>query len=401
VERIAAMHARSTILMTLAVLGVAAGAGVRAEEPAAPTKAAKAAPTKAAEAAPTKATKTAKAAPTQAEAGPSKAAAQDPADIARRAQVLVKFDGGQVTVGDLEDAIARQSPFMRKRYQKRAELEKLLEKTLQFELLAREAERQGFGDRPSVQQAVKQNAVQAMMKHEFDEKMSAESVPAEAVKAYYDEHVDEYVRPAMRRASHILVATRKEASELLAQAKAADLREFRQLAREKTADEATKLRGGDLRYFDSDGRLRGQEEPTVAPAIARAVFKLKNVGDTAPAPVKVEGGFSIVKLTGQRPALSRTLQEVQDTIRLRLWRKQRQDAIEAMIKRLRKEHPPELHAGRVEWIELDEPDLPAGLAHGRPGHGKGQDESQSEDQTEDQTEDQAEDQTRDEATAAE
>ncbi|MGD8861562.1 MAG: peptidyl-prolyl cis-trans isomerase [Myxococcales bacterium] len=341
------MHARATILMTLAALAVAATAGVRAEEPAATARAAKAAPTRAAVASP----KT-----------------QD--DAARRAQILVKFDGGEVTVGELEDAIARQSPFMRKRYMKRSELQKLLEKTVQFELLAREAERKGFGERPSVQQAVKQNAVQAMMKREFDDEMNAESIPAEDVKAYYDEHIDEYVRPAMRRASHILVATRKEAMELLAQAKEADLREFRQLAREKTTDEATKLRGGDLRYFDAKGRLRGQQEPTVPPAIARAVFKLKNVGDTVPAPVKVEGGFSIVKLTGHRPALSRTLQDVQDTIRLRLWRKRRQEAIEALIARLRKEHPPELHAERIEWIELDEPEMPADLAHGK-GKGKG------------------------------
>ena len=38
------------------------------------------------------------------------------ADRTRRATVLAKFEGGQVTVGDLEDDIASQSRFMRKRY---------------------------------------------------------------------------------------------------------------------------------------------------------------------------------------------------------------------------------------------------------------------------------------------
>ena len=34
-----------------------------------------------------------------------------------------------------------------------------------------------------------------------------------------------------------------------------DLRAFRQLARDKSIDEATKLRGGDLRYFDNQGKV--------------------------------------------------------------------------------------------------------------------------------------------------
>ncbi len=38
------------------------------------------------------------------------------ADRARRATVLATFEGGKITVGDLEDDIANQCRFMRKRY---------------------------------------------------------------------------------------------------------------------------------------------------------------------------------------------------------------------------------------------------------------------------------------------
>ncbi|MDD9939045.1 MAG: peptidyl-prolyl cis-trans isomerase [Myxococcales bacterium] len=281
--------------------------------------------------------------------------ADEDAEAKRRAQPLAVFEGGQVTVGDLEDAIKRQSPFMRKRYQDPAELQKLLAKTVRFALLAQEAERQGFGTRPSVEQAVKQNAVQALMKLEFDEKLSADAIPGEEVEGYYQEHIDEYVRPATRRASHIMVATLDEAKALLAQARDKDLREFRQLAREHTIDEASKMRGGDLRYFDDTGKVRNEQTPSIPPALVKATFKLKTVGDLVKAPVKLEGGYSIIKLTGSRPALSRKLSDVEETIRVRLWRKQRQAAIDTFITDLRGQYKPDLKPKLVEKIKLDQP----------------------------------------------
>jgi peptidyl-prolyl cis-trans isomerase C len=307
-------------------------------------------------------------------------AQQDDADAKRRAQTLAVFDGGQVTVGDLEDAIQRQSPFMRKRYQDPEQLKKLLEKTVRFALLANEAQKRGFDKRPTVDQAVKQNAVQALMKVEFDEKVSADAITAEEIQKYYDEHIDEYVRPATRRASHIMVSTLEEAKALVKEAQGKDLREFRKLAREKTLDDATKMRGGDLRYFDDTGKLRNEEDPSVPEGIVKAVFKLKNVGDVAKEPVKLEGGYSVVKLTGSRPALERKLEDVSETIRVRLWRKKRQTAIDEFIAKLRAEHKPALEPALIEKIELEAPlsakgkGIPKGFPAHREEHAKGHDD---------------------------
>jgi peptidyl-prolyl cis-trans isomerase C len=158
----------------------------------------------------------------------------------------------------------------------------------------------------------------------------------------------------MQRASHILLGTEAEARALLPEAKKADLRVFRQLARDKSIDEATKLRGGDLRYFDQSGKPRDQPDAQVPPQIVKAVFALKDVGDTAPAPIKVPGGFSIVKLTGQRPALSRKLDEVDETIRARLWRERRQNAIEGFVAKLREQAKPETHPELMTAIKLED-----------------------------------------------
>jgi peptidyl-prolyl cis-trans isomerase C len=291
----------------------------------------------------------------------------DPAEVERRSKPLVTYQGGEVTVGELEDAIVRQSPFMRQRYQELDARRELLEKHLRFELLAAEAERRGFATDPTVVQAIKQNAVQGMMKAEVDTSVTPESVTAEEVKAYYDSHLDEFVRPATRRASQVLVATEAEAKALLEQAKAMDMRGFRELARDKSVDVDTKLRGGDLRYFDAKGKAQG-DDPPVDPELAKAVFTLANVGDTYAKPVKLGNHFAVLKLTGVRPANERTLAQADETIRMRLWRDKRQATLDKLLTDLRTKYKPEIHPELVDAIQFDKLDLPRskGIPEGFP-----------------------------------
>jgi peptidyl-prolyl cis-trans isomerase C len=304
---------------------------------------------------------------------PAKPTALSAKDQERRSQKAVTFSNGEgVTVGDLEDAMARQSPHLRKRFTDPAEMKGLVDKTVQFALLADEAERRGYGKNAEVEQTVKQNAVQSLMKTSFDEEALAKAVTDAEVKAYYTEHLNEYERPAMKRASHIVVATQEEAKKLLAEAKTADLRAFRALAREHSLDEATKLRGGDLQYFDPKGKAQPSGETVVPEAFAKAVSGLKEVGDVVAAPIKVDAGYSIVKLTGERPAVSRKLAEVSDAIRTRIARTRRQAQIDEFVAKLRTDHKPELHAERVDPIVLEVgdvkgPGVPPGFPQDRPG----------------------------------
>src|ERR1700759_4107761 len=61
-----------------------------------------------------------------------------PSNDPLRAEVLARFAGGQVTVGDLEDTILEQNPFMQQRYLSTDAVRQLLERSLRFELLAAE-----------------------------------------------------------------------------------------------------------------------------------------------------------------------------------------------------------------------------------------------------------------------
>ncbi|HEY2734376.1 MAG TPA: peptidyl-prolyl cis-trans isomerase, partial [Polyangiales bacterium] len=230
----------------------------------------------------------------------SKAAAPISAEEkARRALVVAQFDDTQITVGQIETAILEQNPFMQKRYLAPEAVRAMLDRSLRFELLAAEARRRGYDKHEDVQLAVKQNAVQSFIKHEFDDKFTEDSIPPQDIKKYYDEHLDEFVRPESRRASLLIVATEPEAKALLVQARAADLRTFRELARTKSLDESNKQRGGDLGYFEANGHLVDAPGPTdsIDPALAKATFALKSVGDTSGV-VRAGERFAIVRLAG-------------------------------------------------------------------------------------------------------
>ncbi len=286
-------------------------------------------------------------------------AAEDAAEQARRARVIARVGEARITVGDIEDHIAEQAPFLRERYRDREAMTELVESLVRFELLAREAERRDYDEDPDVREATSQAAVQQLIRRRFDEVITPASMPASDVVAYYEGHPEEFTRPELRRASHVLVATRERADALLLQARAADAAGFRSIAQEQSLDAETRVRGGDLRYFDAQGRSPSAAEAEVHAAIARATFALAEVGDVSD-PIEVDGQWSLVKLTGTRPAQHRSLDEAAEPIRLRLWRERRQAAIDELIERLRNELRVETHDELMRSIQMDEPERIAG-----------------------------------------
>lgn len=278
-----------------------------------------------------------------------------PADRARRAKVVAKIGDTRITVGDVEDEINQQSPFLRARYREPAKLREFVQNMIRFQLLARAAQKRDYAENPAVVQSVKQNAVQQLIRTEFDERITPESLPEADVRAYYDSHEAEFHRDEMVRASHIVVASREEADRLLGELREGDARAFRQAAREHSIDTETKLRGGDLRYFTREGQGQNTRDASVDSAIVEAAFGLREVGDVVRQPIQVGDNWSIIKLTGRRPAEHRSFEEAEQGIRLRLWRQRRQDAIEQFVTDLRQRHEPQIFEDRMAPIRLDPP----------------------------------------------
>lgn len=281
--------------------------------------------------------------------------AGSPERQARRAQPVVKGTGFEITVGELEDYIAKQPPPLRARYLALEQRKELLASLLRVELLAYEAEQRGLGNNAAVRRTVKDNAVQALMRTEIDEKLSAESISKAEIAAFYEQNPQEFHHPAQRRASQIVLATREEATALLPEASKADLRAFGELARKHSLDRETKLRGGDLAFFTAEPSPQDAGRKTDS-AIRKATFELATVGDTVSKPVPVYGQFAIVRLTGERPERHITLAEAEGSIRGKLWREGRQKAVAALIDSLRARDRPKVFTERVDLVKFDDMD---------------------------------------------
>jgi peptidyl-prolyl cis-trans isomerase C len=274
---------------------------------------------------------------------------------ARRAKIVAKVGDATITIGDVEDSINAQTPFVRARYRDPAQLREFVDGMIRFELLARAAERAEMSEDDEVDRTSKQNAVQQLIRRDFDERITPESISDADVQAYYTAHPEEFSREEMRRAAHVQLGSRQEAERLLSKVREADAREFRRLAREQSVDPETRLRGGDLRYFDAEGHPRNESDPRIDEALARAAFALAEVGDVSAQPIQVGERWSVVKLTGRSPAQHRALEQAAPEIRLRLWRQRRQDELDQFVARLRREARVQAHYDRMRPIRLDPP----------------------------------------------
>ena len=290
------------------------------------------------------------------------AGVESAAEQARRSQILAKGEGFSISVGMMEDQINKQPPALRARFRTTDERKALLTSMVRLELLAAEAARRGLDQSLAVQQTSKDGAVQNLLRVEIDEKISADSVSQQDIAAYYEANPADFHHPAQRRASHIALGSQAEAQALLAEAKQADLHAFAELAKKRSLDSETKLRGGDLGFFPL---LPGREEWTrkVPEALRKAAFALGAVGATADAPVAVGTQFSILRFTGERPERHVSLTEAEGSIRSRLWRERRRKAVDALIESLRGREQPKVYVERVDWVKFDDMDKrPPGFA---------------------------------------
>lgn len=288
-------------------------------------------------------------APTHGESRRSEA--RSPDESARRAQALARVGDVTITVGELEDRIASFDALDYAHYQSIEARRQLLDDMLEFELLARQARRARLDDHANVREAVAQAAVQNLVRERFDDVITRESISNEELDAYYRAHPDEFNRPEMRRVHHIVVASRSEAEALIPQLRSADARQFRALATRHSLDDESRIRGGDLRYFDSEGRSPNAADPAVDRAIVHAAFALAREGDLSEA-IQVGEHWSVMRLTGIRRAQTRSVEESREMIRPRLWRERREAAIAAFLAELRGRTPVELHPERMDEIEL-------------------------------------------------
>lgn len=277
---------------------------------------------------------------------------------------LATVDDVVITVGEFQERINRQSPYIRARYTSLEQKREFLDTLIRFEVLAKEAARRGFDKDPEVVRTMKQVMIQKLMKDEFEEKMQPEDIKDEELLAFYESHKDEYNKPEEVRVSAIVLKSNAEAEKVakLALGEAGQSNKgFRELVGMHSTDETTKPRGGDLRYFSQD--------TTEVPApVVEAAFKLTKTGDVAGPIAAGNGTFYIIKQTGRRKAVSKSFEDVKRQIQNRLYRDKRTEAQRTFIDGLKSKAKITVFDDSLSKVRIDTSTQSAVPAHGHaPG----------------------------------
>ena len=266
-------------------------------------------------------------------------------------EVLAKVGDRVITVGELADRLASQSPYLQARFESPERRKEFLDNLVRYELLVYEAKRRGYGDDPEVARTRRNVMIQELIKQEVDEPLAANEISDAEVQAAYDANPTEFDRPAQVRASHIFIEDKAKAAQILEKAKAGDRGAFARLAREESEDETTKADGGDLRFFTADA-----DEPPAA--VREAAFSMEQVGSVYPELVADGGGYHIIMLTGKRAELKRTYEQAKRAIRHKLTRERKDAAMAALTERLKEEIEVEIDYEALADVKVDVSDLP-------------------------------------------
>jgi peptidyl-prolyl cis-trans isomerase C len=285
---------------------------------------------------------------------------------AESSDVLATFEGGQITRADYEQVLARKLPNELARIEKPGGREAVLESLIRYDLLALEAERRGYGRQLQVELGARQVASDRMLEKLI--RVQPADVPADEVARAYAERSREFQRPELRRATQIRVATEAEAKALAKQLRGADREAFSKVAREKNIDPRTRNQGGELGYFDREGKT-DSGRPTETPIeLVNATYQLKRVGDVSK-PIPQEGSWSVIMYTGQMPPFGKSLAEAEPELRAKLAITLTQRALEKFVSELRAKYAPEVHPELVDLVELPPAkplDMPEGFAAAPP-----------------------------------
>jgi peptidyl-prolyl cis-trans isomerase C len=270
-------------------------------------------------------------------------------------QVVAKVDDAVITVGEFQERINKQSPFVRARYTTVEKKKEFLDSLIRFEVMANEAKRRGYDEDPEVLRVMKQQMISRFLQKDFESKLKVEDVPDADVEKYYKEHPAEFNQKDEVRVSEIVTKEKGKADKAYAEAKTLpktapavatpEQKQFKDIVAKYSDDEDAKQRGGDLGFFDKDSTRYPKQ-------IVDASFKLAEVGDVA-APMKTDKGWVVLRLAQKRPGFNRPLAEVKRQIQQRLFRDTRTKAMDNFVAELKKKSNIEINDANLAKVVID------------------------------------------------
>ena len=201
--------------------------------------------------------------------------------------VVAVVDGTEVRRSEVE-GLARGLPEQYRQIPLPQIYGMLLDRAIDFRLLANAAEEENLADDPDVQTALEQ-ARASVLRDAYVRREIEEGTTEEKLRARYEEvKSEEGFTQEEVHARHILVGSEEQATSLIAELDGGA--DFEALAREHSVDPSARTNSGDLGYF------RRQQ---MVPEFAEAAFALEP-GEHSSEPVQSQFGWHIIQVLDRR-----------------------------------------------------------------------------------------------------
>lgn len=221
-----------------------------------------------------------------------------------------------------------------------------IQQWIDTEILYREALREKLHKEPKIKRAIRQMEKELLAAELMERRIGSEMAIADRqIEEYYQTHKNDYIlTKPLRRARHILVDSREQASRV--RTRLQDGEPFDSLVVELSMDPATNATSGDLGLFS---------EYDVTPEIANAAFAL-NVDDISE-PIRTEWGYHILQVTDIKPEGSlMPLSEVKGDIANKIFATRQRLAFDSLMKELKQHEEIEIHWDLIQ--SQSTPDIP-------------------------------------------
>lgn len=207
-------------------------------------------------------------------------------------------------------------------------IEQRLEELITSEVLYRQALHIGLDKRPEIRHRIQQILAQNLLEEKVNKPVRKRKIIEQELQAYYDEHVNEFRRPAQVRLADIFIAVGPAATSVQRKQKKAEAEKVltEVLAHKderlgfgkrilKYSDTTEKYPKGNTGFFDIQGKPIGLD-----PSMAREAFKLEKAGQVCKHIIKTADGYHIIMLTGRREPVNRPFERVKEQLRQRIYR---------------------------------------------------------------------------------
>ena len=243
---------------------------------------------------------------------------------ASKGETIATVNGKVITVEEFNREVANLPDYLKALVQTPEGKKEFLDNLITRELIVKEAAAKGLDNNPEIKNRLeiirKGLLVDAFLRQFIEERTKISDAELEEI---YKKDPSKFGAGERIKVSHILVASEKEAKDILAKINKGE--DFAKLAKKYSTDPGTKESGGDLGYFG-----KGQMDPN----FEKAAFDLKKAGDLSGV-VKTQFGFHILKLADKKTSEVKSFEAVKEEVKKKTIQSKQKESFELLVKGLK------------------------------------------------------------------